>query len=150
MESDDVLSNINEAPWPTDLNDIVHEIEYRPGWQFRLVSIDRGQGSHGLTLVVISIGYDTYNPDKGRTYRVAHYFPVPPASFNRQSWEEWVLDCLLKIESHEACEFMQIGGRRPFAPIHAPGHDPYTVRRVSRVEDAETTFRGERIEGSQG
>lgn len=142
-------ANHNEAPYPETLEQIINELQYRPGWQFWLGMIDRGQGSVGLTLRVTSVGYDTYNPDKGRQYRVWHYFPVPPASYNRESWEEWVLDCLLRIETHEACEFMQVAGRRPFAPVHAPGHDPYTVRRVARVEDVETTYRGERVEGSQ-
>jgi hypothetical protein len=142
--------NRNQAPYPSDLAAVVDGLAYRPGWRFRLSDIDRGQGSEGLTFIVTSVGYDTYAPEKGRNYGVYHYFPVPPAAFNRQSWEEWVLDCLLKIESHEACEFLQIDGKRPFAPVHAPGHDPYTVRRVSRIEDAETTYRGERREGSQG
>lgn len=38
---------------------------------------------------------------------------------------------------------------RPFAPNHGPGWDPYTVRELNRVEHAETTFRGERREGTQ-
>jgi hypothetical protein len=98
---------------------------------------------------VESLGYNTYEVEAGQVYRVNHYFPVPPAAYKRESWEEWLLDCLLKIEAHEACEFLQIDGKRPFAPVHAPGHDPYVVRRVSRLEDAETTFRGERKVGSQ-
>lgn len=147
MEPDKL--NQNAAPFPFHLETIIDQLEYRPGWTFSLVDLDRGQGSTGLTFQIVSVGYDTYNPDRGRTYRVRHYFPVPPASYNRQSWEEWVLDCLLKVESHEACEFLQIQGKRPFAPVHAPGHDPYTIRRVSRIEDAETTYKGERKEGSQ-
>lgn len=141
--------NSNVAPFPGDLADVVSKASYRPGWTFALEHIDRGQGSEGLTLIVTSKGYDTYRPELGEFYRVHHYMPVPPAAYNRASWEEWLLDCLLKIEAHETCEFLVVDGRRPFAPVHAPGHDPYTVRRVSRVEDVETTFRGERREGSQ-
>lgn len=137
------------APYPTELADLVSKMEYRPGWTFDLIDQDRGQGSGGLTLVVLSKGYDTYHPELGEMYRVYHYMPVPPASFVRTSWERWLLDQMLLIEQHEACEFLKVDGRRPFAPVHAPGHDPYVVREVARIEDVETTFRGERKEGSQ-
>lgn len=147
-------ANTNTAPYPEELRDLVEKLEYRPGWAFQLDHIDRGQGSEGLTFIVTSLGYDTYNPDRGETYRVNHYFPVPPAAFVRSSWQRWILDRLIEIETHEACEFMVVQEdeieSRPFAPIHAPGHDPYVVRELSRIEDAETTFRGDRIQGSQG
>jgi hypothetical protein len=139
-----------EAPYPTALEEVVRGLTYRPGWTFTLEYLDRGQGSLGLTFVVTSRGYDTYNPDRGETYRVHHYMVVPAASYDRGSWERWVLDQLLLIEQHETCEFMVVDGRRPFAPNHGPGRDPYVVRELGTVADAETTFRGERREGSQG
>jgi hypothetical protein len=141
--------NTNTAPYPDELADLVSSLSYRPGWSFRLDHIDRGQGSEGLTFIVTSLGYDTYNPDRGETYRVHHYFPVPPAAYIRTSWQRWLLDRLIEIETHETCEFFVIDDKRPFAPVHAPGHDPYVVREMSRVEDVETTFKGERKEGSQ-
>lgn len=137
--------NVNRAPFPDELADLVANLSYRPGWKFELTDQhDRGQGSRGLTFVVVSQGYDTYNPERGETYRVQHFFPVPPAAYNRASWQRWILDCLIGIETHEVCEFMVIDGERPFAPIHAPGHDPYVVREVAAAEDAATTFRGDR------
>lgn len=141
--------NENTAPYPDALAEIVADLEYRPGWTFKLEHIDRGQGSEGLTFIVTSLGYDTYHPERGENYGVYHYFPVPPAAYVRSSWLRWVLDRLIEIETHEACEFMVVDGKRPFAPVHAPGHDPYAVREVARIEDVETDFRGERHEGSQ-
>lgn len=141
--------NTNQAPYPEDLDEIVNNLEYRPGWTFGLVDIDRGQGSEGLTFIVTSQGYDTYNVNRGETYKVRHYFIVPAASYNRRSWLRWVLDRLIDIETHEVCEFMQVDGKRPFAPNHGPGFDPYVVREMNTIEDAETTFRGDRKEGSQ-
>jgi hypothetical protein len=138
-----------EAPYPEELADLVANLKYRPHWTFRLDDIDRGQGSKGLTFIVTSQGYDTYNPERGETYRVHHYFPVPPAAFVQSSWQRWILDRLIEIETHEVCEFMQIGASRPFAPIHAPGHDPYVVREMSRQEDVETTYKGDHRKGSQ-
>lgn len=137
-------ANAQTAPFPEELADLVAKLHYRPDWKFELTDQhDRGQGSRGLTFVVVSQGYDTYNPERGETYRVQHFFPVPPAAYNRASWRRWILDRLIEIETHEACEFMVVDGERPFAPIHAPGHDPYVVREVARAEDARTTFRGE-------
>jgi hypothetical protein len=141
--------NTNSAPYPAELADIVETMRYRPGWVFRLKDIDRGQGSEGLTFIVISQGFDTYNIDRGETYRVQHFFPVPPASYGRQSWERWVLDRLIEVETHEACEFFVVGDKRPFPPVHAPGWDPYAVREPLELEAAETSYKGERDEGSQ-
>jgi hypothetical protein len=137
------------APYPQELADIVEHLAYRPGWRFSLESIERDPGSVGLTLMVLSQGYDTYHPDRGETYRVWHYFPVPPATYNRQSWLEWVRDRLLEVEAHEACEFMVVSGARPFAPNHGPGWNPYVVRSLNSAEAAETTFRGEHRPGTQ-
>lgn len=145
----DEHENMQVAPYPDDLYDIVYSLKYRPGWTYRLDNIGRGQGSTGLTFIVQTVGYDTYNIDAGETYRVNHFFIVPTASYNRQSWLRWVLDRFIDIETHEACEFMLVDGKRPFAPIHAPGFDPYVVREVGSIEDVETTYKGERKEGSQ-
>lgn len=141
-------SNTQTAPYPTALAEIVENLSYRPDWHFRLEAIDRGQGSEGLTFMVLSDQFDTYDPEK--RLRVWHYFPVPPAAYNRESWLRWVLDRLIEIEVHEACEFMVVDGKRPFVPNHSPGWDPYVVRELNTVEAAETDFRGERDAGSQG
>ena len=55
---------------------------------------------------VMAVGYDTYNITKGQIYRVVHYFPVPPAAYNEESWKRWLLDRLIEVETHEACEFL--------------------------------------------
>lgn len=139
--------NEQKAPFPTELVSIVDQLEYRKGYHFELEYLDRGQGSEGLTFKVLSDQFDTYDQD--RRLRVWHYFPVPPAAYNRQTWLRWVLDRLIEIETHEACEFMVVDGVRPFVPNHGPGWDPYTIRELNTIEAAETSFRGERDEGSQ-
>lgn len=131
-----------EFPFPAELAELVANLSYRPGWSFSLRDIERDPGSSGLTLEVISLGYDSYHPDQGETYRVRHYFPVPPATFNRQSWAKWLLDQLISIETHEACEFFALDGDRPFAPHHGPGNNPYTVFVHGSDEDRRTSFRG--------
>lgn len=132
-----------EAPDPTVLHELVNALSYRPGWAFTLADTDRGQGSVGLTFIVQSLGYDSYHTDRGETYRVRHYFPVPPAAFNEQSWRRWLLDRIVEIETHEACEFFAIDGERPYAPHHGPGNDPYIIFEHGTDEAARTSFRGE-------
>lgn len=128
---------------PGVLSELVEKLSYRPGWTFRLEDIDRGQGSEGLTLVVTTQGYDSYHVDRGETYRVLHYFPVPPAAFDLRSWRRWLLERLLEVERHECCEFFEIDGERPYAPHHGPGNDPYIVFEHGTDEDVRTSFRGD-------
>lgn len=132
-----------EAPDPTILRSLVEQLAYRPGWRFRLEDLDRGQGSEGLTFIVTSLGYNSYHPERGETYRVHHYFPVPPAAYDERSWRRWLLERLLELERHEACEFFQIGDERPYAPHHGPGNDPYIVFDHGTDEDVRTSFRGD-------
>jgi hypothetical protein len=140
-------------PFPTELEAIVRTINYRPGWKFILSHIERDPGSEGLTLIIITNGFDSYHVENGPTYRVQHFFPVPAATYNKQSWTRWVFDCLLKVETHEACEFFRfqrprLDGTgymediRPYAPNHGPGNDPYTVRELTTDEERRTSFRG--------
>lgn len=143
------MPEIEPNPTWDVLRDVVASATYRPDWRLGLTEVHRQVGGPGLRLDVLSVGYDTYHPDRGQTYRVRHSFIVPAASYNAQSWARWLFDRLVDIETHETCEFLVVDGKRPFAPNHGPGHDPYTVRELNTIEAAETTFRGERREGSQ-
>lgn len=89
--------------------------------------------SRGLTLVVTRCGPDTYHPvnvelrarelldaiDKDQPVAepasqlraavdallpVNHYFPVPPATYNRESWTRWLFDRLGDVDTHERME----------------------------------------------
>lgn len=132
-----------EAPFPDVLANLVSRLTYRPGWRFVLADIDRGQGSAGLTLDIVTLGYDSYHPDQGESYRVHHYMPVPPAAYDERSWRRWLFEQCLLVERHEACEFFVIDGVRPYAPHHGPGNDPYIVFEHGTDIDARTSFRGE-------
>lgn len=139
-----------EAPYPDALAYLVARLAYRPGWTFRLADTVRGQGSAGLTLVITTLGYNSYHPGDGETYRVNHFMPVPPAAFDVRSWQHWLFDQLLLVERHEAMEFFAVHDSpgsehtvRPYAPSHGPGNDPYIVREVGTETDQRTSFRGE-------
>ncbi len=142
------------APFPQALADIVSRLSYRPGWAFRLGNIDRDKDSNGvivgsgLTLDIITRGYNSYQPSDGETYRVHHYFIVPAASYDERAWTRWLFDRLVDVETHECMEFFKIDQRRPFAPSHGAGNNPYTVRDRQTEADAYTMFDGTRTRGT--
>jgi hypothetical protein len=137
-----------EAPYPTVLDALVRRLEYRDGWDFSLVDLDRGQGSKGLTLIIRVTTVNSYPPHE--PLRVAHYMPVPPAAYDERSWQRWLFDQILLVEQHEAMEFFrfpasQVGGQdeRPYAPNHGPGNNPYTIPEYRDDIDRRTSFTGE-------
>jgi hypothetical protein len=113
------------APYPRELDDLVNRLEYRPGWRFAMYQLERdpadthGDSAGGLTLVVHADVMDAYQPGMNRP--VKHYFAVPAATYDRETWLRWLLDCVLKVEQHEACEWFAVGGERPYGPNHGPG-----------------------------
>jgi hypothetical protein len=131
------------APYPRALAELITSLHYRPHWKFGLTDSDRGQGSKGLTFEVWTVGYDTYHPDRGEGYSVVHYFPVPPAAYDVRSWRRWLFERLLEVERHEAAEFFRVGDDQPYAPVHAPGSDPYTITELVTDQERRTSFRGE-------
>lgn len=138
------MSNMTEQKFefPEVLNDLVQRAEYRPGWRLVLYdNYDRGQGSKGLTFVVVGQFPDTYHPED--MIRVQHLFPVPPAAYDERSWRRWIFERLLEVERHEAAEFFKIDGERPYAPHHGPGNDPYIIFEHGTDLDVRTNFKGE-------
>jgi hypothetical protein len=140
------------APYPEELAELVRGLTFRHhlGWRAWLEDdLQRDKpGRHagesrGLTLVILRAGPDTYHPE--RQLRVSHYFPVPPATYDRRSWQRWLFDRLGDVDTHERMEDFIIAGHRPYAPVHQPGYDPYTVREVSTWEAVDTDFRGNRV-----
>lgn len=141
---------MQEAPYPHVLGDLVDRLVYRPGWAFRLAHIDRGQGSRGLTLIITTLGYNTYHVDEGETYRVNHYMLVPAASYNLQSWRMWLFEQCRLVDKHEALEFFALREEpgspklnRPYQPNHGFGWDPYLVTETATDTDRRTSFRNE-------
>src|SRR5690242_18444355 len=100
-------SNMKQtAADPTILFELVAKLSYKDGWRFILQDLDRGQGSAGLTLIIQVTSPDSYHPEQNIT--VNHYMIVPPAAYDERSWVRWLLEQILLVEQHEACEFFQI------------------------------------------
>ncbi len=104
--ADDVKRMTQIAPDPEILKNLVSKLTYKRGWTFWLEQLDRGQGSEGLTLIIRVSGPDSYNPET--TFNVVHYMIVPAASYNERSWRRWLLDQILLVERHEACEWFRL------------------------------------------
>jgi hypothetical protein len=128
------------ALWPAVLEHMISVTGYKAGWTFELASMDRGQGCHGLTLVITVAVEDSRHP--GRIIGVAHYMPVPAAAFGERAWRRWLFDQVTLVELHEAMEFFTVDGDRCFEPVHAPGSNPYTVTELSTDTERRTSFRG--------
>lgn len=129
------------APDPDELFALVKQVKYKPGWHFALERIDRGQDCVGLTLTINIRTPDTYDPE--RMISVNHYMIVPAAAYDERSWRRWLFEQILLVERHEAMEYFQVGGGRPYAPSHGPGNDPYLVREIGTDIDQRTSFLGE-------
>jgi hypothetical protein len=129
------------APYPHMLASLVRNLRYRAGWKFWLDDMDRGQGSKGLTLAIMIECADTYHPEN--SIRINHYMLVPPGAYNEVSWTRWLLDQIILVERHESCEFFQVYGKRPYAPHHGPGNDPYIIFDHGSIQDARTSYLGE-------
>ncbi len=113
------------APYPSVLDGLVKALRYRQGWSFSLDSeYDRGQNCVGLTLNIYVVAADSYSD---RSIRVQHLMPVPAAAYNEKSWRRWLFEQILLVERHEAAEFFEVDGKKPFAPHHQDGNDPYTI-----------------------
>lgn len=119
------------------LGQLVMQAQCKPGWSFRLKHED-----NALRLVVRVAGFDSSLPDNLVPKTIDHYFPVPTATYNERSWRRWMFEVCRRVENHELGEWFRIGSDRPFAPLHGPGEDPYTVHEYRPVTDALTTQDG--------
>lgn len=144
------------APYPMVLAELVGNLDYKPDWSFKLIDTVRDRLpadpwwtgeplAGGLTFIVTTHHVNAYHPEQLRP--VNHLFPVPAATFNRDSWQRWILDRLLDVDMHEACEWTVVfDGEgepvRPFAPTHGPGDNPYRVVQYATDEQRRTAFTG--------
>lgn len=169
--------NLQYAPYPDDLEVAVDELRgvvIFDGWHFWLSDEPRDFAdpdtrkipiAGGLTFNLTIPCHDSYHPE---VYQPVHHLhPVPAATYNRQSWERWLLDRILDSLVHEAGECLifetpernaagdvQIAlpptQRRPFAALHGPGDNPYVVHEYSDDRQRNTSFRGVLKNADQG
>jgi hypothetical protein len=110
---------------------LVEQVRCKPTWRFALADEDGAK-----RLVITVSGRDSYHPENPLT--VSHFFPVPIATYNEKTWRRWIFEMCRRVENHELGEWFQVDGIRPFAPLHGPGEDPYTVHEFRAEIDAQT------------
>lgn len=121
------------------LQELVSKIRCKPNWTFSVRECRDEDGSYPLRLIISIPVVDSRG---GYLKRIDNYFPVPEATYNRKSWRRWVFECCIKVEFHELGEFFLDGDERPFAPLHGPGEDPYTIHEFRDIVDAHTNQDG--------
>ncbi len=119
------------------LGQLVAKVRCKPKWSFRLHDEDGA-----LRLVIRVTGYDSAQPNVLTPRTIDHYFPVPTATYNEKTWRRWVFERCRGVENHELGEWFRIGSEWPFAPLHGPGEDPYTVHEFRPAVDELTTQDG--------
>lgn len=85
-------------------------VSYKPNAQLELL-----WRTGGPTLVIRLEVEDSYR--RGDRIRVEHPYPVPAWLHpEADAVLAWVRDCIHRTECHEADEWLQVDGRRPFDP----------------------------------
>jgi len=117
------------------LKSVVRGVTYKPRWSvsvdYRKRPTEHYAGSEGDTLVIHAEGVPN-SVCPGETTMIEHWLAVPPTSWERATWERWVLDQLILVEMHEAMEFYSVDGHKPYFPAHGPGRDPYAIEAKER------------------
>jgi hypothetical protein len=91
-------------------------LAYKPGWSFKIA------GPGGRYLCAFARTPDSLHPERERVTQ--HMWEIPD-ELDYRGFARWALERLVDVERHEAAEFFQLDGRRPFWPEH-DGGDAYT------------------------
>jgi hypothetical protein len=113
------------------LEKVVSELKGPPNWYFRLADED---GAKRLVITLDTVS----NYDNTKPFAVSHFHPVPIATYNEKTWQRWVFDQCIRTMNHELGEALSFKGKRPFAPMHGPGEDPYIVHDNRTDEERRT------------
>jgi len=133
------------------LQQVTGRARYKPGWSFTLRSgftmstgsctwqeapfPTSGTTAHTILLppLFLVICARVRDSGSGNEISLEHLFPVPdePAV----PWQRWLLDRILDVERHEACEFFALGEERPFYPEHGPDARLYDIIEREPVRD---------------
>lgn len=107
-----------------ELAGLLAGFRFRPGWTFELIT-------YGAE-TMLAISCETIETHAVRPGLVGHKIPVPPRQESRAWWRRWLLDRIIDVETHEACEWFRevVEGVevRPFDPHHDPMQPAYAVR----------------------
>lgn len=151
---------VQDAPWPDDLEWLIEHVRYREGWTFHLFpdstrDAERydengwpiGRIAGGTTVEIVLRGPNSYNDKSISSTRFI--FPVPAATFKRAAWRRWLFERIGEVELHERMEWFRFTGKTerhlevPYAPLHGPGENPYTVHEYATEGQRAVSFKGD-------
>ncbi len=142
MTETDSEANRQWAPYPYELDKLLNVFEYKDRWRFRLRFLQRGH-THGLTLQIDFPTLNTYHPEEQMT--LTALFAVPPETWDRDTWQRWLFDILVALETHELSEWFRVGGERPYSPDHSLYGNAYSVRERTTHEQVDERLEKERV-----
>jgi hypothetical protein len=121
----DAQAGLNVQTNTTRIEALLQRITYREGWSFDVIA-------HGGWARALRIRVNTTDPHLSRDGRtvgvlIDHQFQVPWFVMGEAETLRWLLDNVLAVERHEACEWLQVDGIAPFMPEHGEGSDPYRI-----------------------
>lgn len=108
-----------ESARPANWPDFVGRLKYKPNWAFRI-----GGPNNGF-LCAFATNIDSMHPPHERVTQ--HMFALPTEPLDEHDAARWVFGCLLQAELHEAGEFFELDGFRPFFPHHQDEGSPYDL-----------------------
>lgn len=107
---------------------LINQLTYKEDWEFEII----GYGGGGKVLRINLNTIDSTVPrGSGMTVRTltGHTFPIPYIPMTVRDTELWILECILMVEQHEACEFFKINDVAIFFPEHGENANPYKIKR---------------------
>jgi hypothetical protein len=116
----------NSVNWTWPAEQWLREISYRPGWRFEIrTGSYTSNGASlvwpGTNLLITARVPDSNDPD-GPLVLFTHTFPLTSEHLHdRDTFLQAVLVCVMKIEMHEAMEYLRFGGVRVKNPHPEPG-----------------------------
>lgn len=134
VPTDDLERQVDPLRW------MVKNLRYKPGWRFD-VTLPQWPDYPSRSRRYLRVEVDCIDSvTKGNT-TIIHQIAVPEIyELRRQKGDSerflrrWLLEAIIGIERHEACEFFTLAGAKPFFPPHNDGHDPYVVRELPEDE----------------
>lgn len=97
------------------LRDVLGEVEYVPGWEFRLDD----DPYEGPVLWILADVPNAYRPGETQRLEIETYVPPLVDRNAALAWLDWRL---LRVATHEHREFFRVNGK--------PYSDPHAERRV--------------------
>ncbi len=137
---------------------VLHRINYKAGWVFEVLPVTGMSRYYRLVITIATVDSQKQDVSNIRTPISTEFVPFwesAPVDFTMQ-WEyqkvdrpiqimhafdipwvpdllehqalNWILERIINVETHEACEFLKVDGKSVFMPEHGPGADSYTVK----------------------